>query len=99
MQQVMDYILSLGATVFVPIVLIILGTVMGQGFLKAVRSALTVGVGFIGLNLAISLISERLEPAVQQIIERFGIELSIIDIGSGAAGGIAFSTVIGAVSG
>lgn len=97
MQQVMDYILSLGATVFVPIVLIILGTVMGQGFLRAVRSALTVGVGFIGLNLAISLISERLEPAVQQIIERFGIELSIIDIGSGAAGGIAFSTVIGAI--
>lgn len=97
MQATMDYILSLGATVFVPIVLIILGTVMGQGFLRAVRSGLTVGVGFIGLNLAISLISDQLEPAVQQIIERFGIELSVIDIGSGAAGGIAFSTVIGAL--
>lgn len=94
---VVDYFLSLGATVFVPIVLIIIGLVLGQGFLRAIRSGIIVGIGFIGLNLAISLISNTLEPAVSQIVERFSFNLTVIDIGSGAAAGVAFSTLVGAL--
>lgn len=94
---IVDYFLSLGSNVFVPIVLIILGLVLGQGILKSIRSGIMVGIGFIGLGLAISLISDRLEPAVSQIVERFSFNLTIIDIGSGAAAGISFSTLVGAL--
>lgn len=94
---VFEYFLSLGATVFVPIVLIIIGLIFGQGILKAVRSGVIVGIGFVGLNLAISLISTILEPAVTQITERFDLHLTVIDVGSGAAAGITFSTLIGAL--
>lgn len=79
---VIDYFLSLGAIVFVPIVLILIGLVLGQGILKAIRSGIIVGIGFIGLNLAISLISNTLEPAVTEIVERFSFNLTVIDIGS-----------------
>src|SRR5699024_5591155 len=48
-------------------------------------------------NLAISLISDILEPAVEQMTERFGLSLTVIDIGSGAAAGVTFSTLIGAL--
>lgn len=96
MQNVIDYFLALGSTVFVPIVLIIIGIVLRQGVLKSIKSGVTVGVGFIGLGLAISLISDSLEPAVQLIVERFGLTLTVIDVGSGTAGAIAFGSVVGA---
>ncbi|WP_081922124.1 PTS galactitol transporter subunit IIC [Oceanobacillus jeddahense] len=94
---IIDYFLSLGSTVFVPVVLIIIGIILGQGILRAIRSGIMVGVGFIGLNLAISLISDILEPAVNEIMQRFNFNLTVIDIGSGAAAGVAFSTVVGAL--
>lgn len=94
---VIDYFLSLGATVFVPIVLIVIGIIFGQGLLRSIRSGIIVGIGFIGLSLAISLISNTLEPAVSQIVERFSFNLTVIDIGSGAAAGVAFSTLVGAL--
>ncbi|WP_153720926.1 PTS galactitol transporter subunit IIC [Sporosarcina cascadiensis] len=94
---VVDYFLSLGSSVFVPIVLIVISLVFGQGILKSIRSGIMVGIGFIGLGLAISLISDSLEPAVGQIVERFSFNLTVIDIGSGAAAGVAFSTLVGAL--
>ncbi|RWR12161.1 PTS transporter subunit IIC [Siminovitchia fortis] len=94
---VIDYFLSLGSTVFVPIVLILIGLFLGQGILSSIRSGITVGIGFIGLGLAISLISNTLEPAVNQIVERFSFNLTVIDIGSGAAAGVAFSSLVGAL--
>lgn len=94
---VVDYFLNLGSTVFVPIVLILIGLILGQNILKAIRSGVVVGIGFVGLNLAISLISDILEPAVTQITERFDLHLTVIDVGSGAAAGITFSTLIGAL--
>src|SRR5699024_4147916 len=94
---IVDYFLNLGSTVFVPIVLIIIGLILGQSILKAIRSGVIVGIGFVGLNLAISLISDILEPAVTQITERFNLHLTVIDVGSGAAAGTPFSTLIGAL--
>lgn len=94
---IVDYFLALGSSVFVPIVLIVIGLILGQGILRSIRSGIMVGIGFIGLGLAISLISNSLEPAVNQIVERFSFNLTVIDIGSGAAAGVAFSTLVGAL--
>ncbi len=97
MENVLQYILGLGSTVFVPIVLFIIGLIFGQGFFKSLKSGITVGVGFIGFNLAVGLISSALSPAVQLIVERFGFNLTVIDLGSGAGAGVAFSTMVGAL--
>ena len=97
MENVLQYILGLGSTVFVPIVLFIIGLIFGQGFFESLKSGITVGVGFIGFNLAVGLISSALSPAVQLIVERFGFNLTVIDLGSGAGAGVAFSTMVGAL--
>lgn len=97
MQAILDYILSLGSTVFVPIVLFVIGLIFGLGFFKSVKAGITVGVGFIGFNLAVGLISSALNPAVTIIIERVGLNLTVMDLGSGAGAGVAFSTVVGAL--
>lgn len=97
MQSVVDYILSLGATIFVPIVLFIVGLAFRLSVLRAIKAAVTVGVGFLGLNLVVSLIGDYLSPSVQTMVERFGLNLSVIDLGSGTSAGIAFSTTVGAL--
>ena len=85
MQIVIDYIMGLGSNVFVPIVLVLLGFLFGLSFLKSLKTGITVGVGFLGLGLVISIISSGLTPAVNLIVERFDLSLRVIDVGSGAA--------------
>lgn len=69
MQAVIDffsYINGLGASVMMPIILTIFGVILGAKFGKALRGGLTVGVGFIGLNLAVGFILHQLYSRWQQ---------------------------------
>lgn len=89
---------NMGVSVVMPIVITILGCVLGAGFGKSLRAGLTVGVGFIGLNLVInSLLGTTLSPAVQQMIERFGLSLSVVDVGWPAAAAIAMCPTVGII--
>ena len=65
-----QFINDLGASVMMPIIITILGLILGAPFGRALRAGLTVGVGFVGLNLVIGLIGTHLGPAVQAMIER-----------------------------
>jgi len=77
------FISGLGVSVMMPIVLTILGCCFGAGFGKSLRAGLTVGIGFIGLNLVInSLLGTTLSlSAVQVMVERFGLSLTVVDVG------------------
>ena len=93
MQVVLDffsYINDMGASVMMPVILTIFGVILGAKFGKALRGGLTVGVGFIGLNLVIGLMGNNLAPAVQQMTERFGLSLTTVDVGWPACAAIAF---------
>lgn len=41
-----DYILSLGGTVFVPIIMIVIGLIFRIPWLQAIKAGVTVGIGF-----------------------------------------------------
>lgn len=96
-MQIINYIVELGASVMMPIIITLIGLVMGAKFGKAFRAGLTVGVGFIGLNLVIGLLGDNLGPAVQQMVANYGLSLQVIDVGWPAAAAIAFASKIGAV--
>jgi len=100
MSQILGFfsaIQGLGATVMMPIIIFIFGLVLGTEKGKALRAGLTVGVGFIGLNLVIGALGTNLGPAVEQMITRFGLSLSVIDVGWPAAAAIAFASTVGMV--
>ncbi len=92
-----QYISDLGATVMMPIIICIMGCILGAGFGKSLRAGLTVGIGFIGLNLVTGLMGDNLAPAVTQMAERFGLSLSVIDVGWPAAAQIAFASTVGTI--
>ena len=98
MQFVLDFfevIRQLGASVMMPIIILIMGLVLGAGLGKSLRAGLTVGVGFIGLNLVIGALGSNLVPAITAIVANYGLKLSIIDVGWPSAAAIAFASTVG----
>lgn len=80
-----------------PIIIFILGLILGQKVGRAFVSAITIGVGFIGLGLVIGLLFEALGPATAQLVETTGLELNALDVGWGVAAAIAFGTSVGSL--
>ena len=95
--SIFDTIAGFGASVMMPIIIIIFGICLRAGIGKSIRAGLTVGVGFIGLNLVIGMMGDFLAPAVATMSERFGLTLNIMDVGWPAAAAISFGTMVGAL--
>ena len=74
-------ILNMGASVMLPIIIFIVGIVFRVPIKKAIISGITVGIGMIGINLVINLLTTSVGPAAQAMVERFGLNLTIIDAG------------------
>ena len=92
------FLQGLGVSVMMPIIITIIGSCLGAGFGKSLKAGLMVGVGFIGLNLVINqLFGTTIGPAVQEMIKRFGLTLSTIDVGWPAGAAIALGTTVGLV--
>ncbi|TVQ98225.1 MAG: PTS galactitol transporter subunit IIC, partial [Spirochaetaceae bacterium] len=96
-QVFVQFFLNLGASVFLPVLIFLLAVAFGAKPGKSIRAALMVGVGFVGINLIIGLLMGNLGPASQAMVERFGIELSVIDVGWPASAAIAFASELAAL--
>jgi galactitol PTS system EIIC component len=94
MESVVGFFLGLGPSVLLPIILFALSLVFGAKPGKALRSSLMFGVGFIGLNLVIGLLSNNIGPVSKGMVERFGLQMDIIDVGWPACASIAFGSKI-----
>lgn len=94
-ETVFKPLLDLGASVMMPIIFIIIGLCLRVKFSTAVKSGLYVGVGFIGLGIVTDLLTTNLGPAVNALVAKYGLQLSILDIGWPAAAGAAYDTSVG----
>ncbi|MCQ2203241.1 MAG: PTS sugar transporter subunit IIC [Bacteroidales bacterium] len=95
MEDVFSYIISLGAAVMMPIIFTILGLCIGIKFSKAFKSGLFVGVGFIGLGVITGLLTSSLGPVLNKVVEIYGLNLEVFDMGWPAAASVAYNTVVG----
>ena len=93
-MAVLNYILGMGSSDVMPIIITILGLILGEKFSKAFRAGLTIGIGFIGINLVVGLMGQYITPATQAMVERFGLNLEVIDVGWPVSSSIAFATNI-----
>ncbi len=92
---ILGWIQGLGANVMMPIIISIIGICMGAGIGKSIRAGLTVGVGFIGLNLVLGIFGSFVAPAAEAMIANFGLSTSIMDVGWPAAAAIAMGSAVG----
>lgn len=96
-------IIGMGATVMMPIIFFLLGLVFKVGPGKAFKAGMTVGIGFTGINMVVTLLLESLGPAAQDMATRFGLKLTIVDAGWATGAAIGWASplipfiVIGAI--
>ena len=96
MEQVFGYIIGLGAAVMMPIIFTVLGLCIGIKQGKALKSGLLVGVGFVGLSIVTALLTSSLGPALNKVVEIYGLQLKVFDMGWPAAASVAYNTSVGA---
>ncbi len=92
-----QYVLGLGPTVILPIAIVILGMIFKTGFKKAFKSGIIIGIGFVGINLVIGLLVDNLGPAAQAMVERFGLNLTVIDTGWPSAAALSWASPVAAI--
>ena len=93
-SDAIQYIIDMGASVMLPIVIAIISICIGIKVGKAIRSGLMIGVGFVGLSLIVDMMNAELGPAAQKMSERFGLSLSVVDIGWPGASPMTWSSNI-----
>nr|WP_300144053.1 PTS transporter subunit IIC [Propionicimonas sp.] len=95
---VIQYIVNLGPSVMLPLIITVIGLALRQGIGKSVRAGLTIGVGFVGLGLVVGLLTDALGPAAQAMAERFGLGMNVIDLGWPGTSPMAWASPMGLVA-
>lgn len=98
MFDLLQHFIDLGAIVVLPILIFIFGMLLGTPARKAFNADLTVGIGFVGLNLVVELLSGSLGKAAQAMVERFSLQLTTLDVGWPAAAAISYGTLLGSLA-
>ncbi|WP_270578462.1 PTS galactitol transporter subunit IIC [Caldibacillus thermoamylovorans] len=81
LKEIVNYVLNLGAAVFVPLIMLIVGLIARMKFKEAFSAALTLGIAFTGMTLVINFMTGAISPAAQALSERTGITLNAVDGG------------------
>ena len=90
-------IINMGASVMLPIVMLIVGLCFRMKFSDALKAGLLVGIGFQGLNLAINFMLQVVNPAVEYY-SAMGTGYTVADVGWAAVGASSFSVPFAAIA-
>lgn len=77
----LNWISGLGPMVMMPIIIFILGLIFRVKIGTLIKSSLTIGVGFAGVNIVINWFVQQVGPSVHAMVKNWGIQTSIMDVG------------------
>lgn len=81
LATVFQSVLDLGAAVFLPIVMFIIGIIVGMKPGEAISAGLILGVALVGVNEVQTFMSNTVGVAAQAFVENTGIQLTALDMG------------------
>jgi PTS system galactitol-specific IIC component len=91
-MSVIQYIVDLGPSLMMPIIIFVMAMFFRIAVGRAIRAALTIGIGFIAINLVIGLLVDTLSPATEAMVNNLGVNLDVLDVGWPSAATISFAT-------
>lgn len=97
LNNVVQTILGMGSSVVLPIIIFTLAMVFRVKVKDAIVSGMTVGIGMIGIGLVTGLLGNSVGPAAQAMVERMGLNLTVIDAGWPAVSAATWAQPIAAV--
>ena len=65
--EIMQYILDLGPSVMLPIVIILFSLALRMKVGDALKAGIHIGIGFVGIGLVVGLLTSSVGPAAQAI--------------------------------
>jgi len=95
LEQIGNFLNSIGPLILLPIVIAIVGLILGQKFSGAIRSGLMTAVAFAGIFLTVGLLGSTVSTIGEAFAKNTGTNLDVIDIGWPAASALAFATPVG----
>ena len=96
--SVINYVIDMGASVMLPIVISILSIIIGVKVGKAIRSGLMIGVGFVGMGVIVDMMNNNMGPAAKAMADRLGVSLSIVEVGWPGMSGVTWGSVIATIA-
>ena len=75
------YLLSFKVYVLLPAIIFVLATVFGIKLKTAAKSALTLGIGFIGIFMTFGFYVGFINPAITALVARSGLSFTVLDTG------------------
>jgi PTS system galactitol-specific IIC component len=97
LETIGNFLNSIGPLLALPVIVAVLGIILGQKWDSAIRSGLLTAIAFVGIFLTVGLLGSTLSTIGSAFAERTGTGLDIIDIGWPAASALAFGTPVGNV--
>ena len=91
LQTVFQGLVDLGASVFLPIVITLIGIILGMKPTKAFSAGLTLGVALVGMNHVMSLMTDSVGAAAQAFVQNTGVQLKALDMGWAPALGLCWT--------
>ena len=98
LNSVIQYIINLGPTVVLPIIIFIIAMIMRLPVGRAFRAAVIIGVGFVGINLVVGLLGDVVAPAAQAMVQHAHVNLTFLDVGWPSTAAIAYGSAVGALA-
>nr|WP_314268000.1 PTS transporter subunit IIC [uncultured Moellerella sp.] len=93
-MDIINSIIGLGAAVMMPIIFFIIALCFGVKIGTAFKAGMLVGIGFVGVGLVINLLLTNLGPASQAMVEKMGLNLTVVDTGWPTASTIGWGSPI-----
>lgn len=84
MQQLssaVTYFLTFKPYVLLPVIIFVLSLVFRMPIAMALRAALTIGIGFIGIFVIFDFFVAIIHPVVEALVARSGLQFSVLDTG------------------
>ncbi len=75
------YLLSFKVYVLLPVIIFVLASAFGIKAKVALKSALTLGIGFIGIFMTFGFYVDIVTPAIKALVARSGLSFSVLDTG------------------
>lgn len=95
---VIHYVIDMGASVMLPVIITILSVIIGVKVGKAIRSGIMIGVGFVGMSLIVDMMNANMGPAAQAMADRLGVSLSIVEVGWPGMSGVTWGSVVATIA-
>ncbi len=90
-SHAVTYILSFKPYVMLPILILFFSLILRIKFNTAIKAALSIGIGFIGIFLVFDYFVKGIGPAAKMIVARTGLQFNVLDVGWPPLASIAWS--------